>query len=110
MAKKQSKSRKLDPSKRKPKPPPPNPQNTVKYAHLYQTNYATRTLSEAWERRNTEESQRVDLNRALHVLHDGDHDAAAADVAARTKRNENTTIDTVQLRTLKRIVREKLAE
>ena len=77
----------------------------VIYAHTCEIDGRTSTGSEAWAAINSPEAQRVDANRALHQL-TGSHEAAAAAVASATARNANQTIDTVQLRTLVRVVKQ----
>ncbi len=77
------------------------------YSHLKEIDQRTSPLTEAWEALHTAKQKRMELNRVLHYLA-GDHDRAVAAVEAATKGNVNTTIDTVQTRTLRRVVENML--
>lgn len=97
--------KRLDPRKRKRSIPCTT--QPVKYARTCQIDGRTTTGTEAWAAQNSSEAQRVDLNRALHHLA-GSHEAAVQAVSEATAGNKNTTIDSVQNRTLQRVVNKLL--
>lgn len=93
----------LDYTKRKRVcPAPPDP---VKYAHTCEIDARTKLGTSAWHANNSSGAKRVDAIRSLHQLA-GSHEAAVAAVSQATSRNANQTIDTVQTRTIVRVVRE----